>query len=157
METTLLTDHQADINKIARWYYKEWSHIAPNITEEMVRDSVASKANKLNGMPLALVVRCDNQLVGVAELKFHENKNYPQYEHWLGGVYVDQAYRGRGIATQLVTAAKEKAVSLGVEELYLQCESHNIGLYKNQGFVELHAAEHHLVTTTIMVWQPSQS
>ncbi|EOW9664334.1 GNAT family N-acetyltransferase [Vibrio parahaemolyticus] len=152
MEITLLADHPHEANKIAQWYYNEWAHTAQNVTEEMVREKVAEKSINRNEIPLAIVIHDNNELVGVAELKYRENRNYPEYEHWLGGVFVNPPNRGNGISNLLVSEAKGKAVSLGIKQLYLQCESHNVALYKKHGFKELHQASHHDISTTIMVW-----
>ena len=152
MKTTLLADHPHEIKKIAKWYYNEWADIAPNVTEEMLYDKVAEKAINREELPLSIVLHDDDDLVGVVELKYRENKNYPEYIHWLGGVYVAPLRRGNGYASSLISVAKNKAVSLGIKKLYLQCESYNVTLYKKHGFKELHQASHYEVTTSIMVF-----
>ncbi|MGF1701479.1 GNAT family N-acetyltransferase [Photobacterium makurazakiensis] len=152
MEVTLLADHPHEVNIIAQWYYNEWGHISPNVTEEIVREKVVEKSINRNEIPLAIVIHDNSELVGVAELKYRENRNYPEYEHWLGGVFVNPSNRGRGISSLLVSEAKSKAVNLGIKQLYLQCESDNVDLYKKHGFKELHQASHLEITTTIMVW-----
>jgi len=53
----------------------------------------------------------------------------------------------------MITMAKEKAKELGVTLLYVQCESHNVALYKKHGFKVLHQANHHTVEATIMRYQ----
>ncbi len=152
MEITLLADHPHEAEKIAQWYYGEWAYVFPNITVNMVLEKVVEKSVNRTEIPLAIVIHDNSELVGVAELKIRENANYPQYEHWLGGVFVDPLSRGSGIGGLLISEAKSKAVSLGVNDLYLQCESHNVDLYKKHDFKELHQAEHHGILTTIMRW-----
>ena len=152
MEITLLADHPHEAKKIALWYYSEWAHVFSNITVNMVLDKVVEKSVNRTAIPLAIVAHDNSELVGVVELKYRENANYPQYEHWLGGVFVDPLSRGHGIGGLLISEAKSTAVSLGVQQLYLQCETHNIALYKKHGFEELHQANHHDISTTIMRW-----
>ena len=152
MEITLLADHPHEAKNIAQWYYSEWAHAFPNMTINMVLEKVVEKSGNRPAIPLAIVAHEDRELVGVVELKYRENANYPQYEIWLGGVFVDYLSRGRGIGGLLISEAKSKAVSLGIQQLYLQCETHNIALYKKHGFKALHQANHHEIVTTIMRW-----
>ncbi|WP_255900301.1 GNAT family N-acetyltransferase [Vibrio campbellii] len=61
------------------------------------------KANSRHEFPLAFVVHDENnKLVATAELKIRENIDFPEYEHWLGGVYVEDSARGKGYAAALV-------------------------------------------------------
>ncbi|MCK6264720.1 GNAT family N-acetyltransferase [Vibrio sp. ZSDE26] len=153
MEITLLAEHPDYVPKIAKWYFDEWAHIAPNITEEMVLEKVTEKSQNRDQIPLALIACMEDKLVGVLELKIRENKNYPEYEHWVGGVYTNPANRGQGVASQLLKKAKVLAIDFGVQDLYLQCECFNIPLYLKHGFKALHLAQHHDSETTIMVWR----
>ncbi|MEZ9343609.1 GNAT family N-acetyltransferase [Vibrio cyclitrophicus] len=155
MEISLLADYPHEAPRIAKWYFDEWASMAPDFTEEMVLKKVIEKSGNRNEIPLSLVARIDDELVGVLELKLRENKNYPDYEHWVGGVFTHESHRCKGIAHNLLDSAKEKAISLGVKKLYLQCESFNIKLYSNHGFKVLHQAQHHEIETTIMVWEPA--
>lgn len=156
MKISLLADYPAEAAKIAKWYYDEWVRVTPNVTEEMVLEKVMEKSINRNTIPMALVVHINGVLVGVLELKIRENKDYPQYEHWVGGVFTHPCYRGQGIASALMTRAKELAVRMGVKTLYLQCESDTIPLYLKHGFKVLHQVQHdqhHAIETTIMEWE----
>lgn len=152
MKISLLADHPQHVNIIAQWYYNEWAHMSPDVTEKMVREKVAAKAINRDQIPFAIVVHEGEKLVGVAELKFRENDNYTDYEHWLGGVFVEPTMRGRGVANLLVSDALKRAEVLGVGTLYLQCEFHNVSLYKRHGFNVLHRVVSDDIATTIMAW-----
>ncbi|USD68249.1 GNAT family N-acetyltransferase [Vibrio sp. SCSIO 43136] len=151
MQLSTLSEHPHEIEKIAQWYFDEWAHTAPNMTQAMVARKVTEKSIHRDQFPMALVAHQQDQLAGVLELKYRENKYYPQYEHWVGGVFIDPSYRNQGIASQLLLRAKQLAAKFGVTELYLQCESFNIALYQKHGFKALHLAPHHDIETTIMV------
>ncbi|MGP8305329.1 hypothetical protein [Vibrio sp. YIC-376] len=45
-------------------------------------EDIALKASN-TGIPLSIVAHKNGNLIGTLELKFRENKNYPEYEHWL--------------------------------------------------------------------------
>ncbi|USA46587.1 GNAT family N-acetyltransferase [Acinetobacter sp. C26M] len=153
MKISLLIDHPEAVGKIAKWYYNEWAYLSLQITEEMMYHKVLEKVVNRDVIPLAIVAHHENELIGALELKLRENKNYPEYEHWIGGIFVDPLWRGQGVASQMILLAKEKAKELGVTMLYLQCESHNITLYQKHGFKVLHQANHHTVETTIMRYE----
>lgn len=152
MKISSLADHPHEVNKIAMWYYNEWVHSIASVTEAMVYKNVAEKSINRYKIPLAIVIHDSSELVGVAELKYHENKNYPEYEHWLGGVFVEPSKRGNGVSSLLISEAIKRIVKLGISKLYLQCESHNLSLYKKHNFKELHQSVHYNISTTIMVW-----
>lgn len=150
MKISFLADHPHESSQIAKWYFDEWSYLSPKISLEMVHEKVLEKTTSRNNFPLSFVAHDDQELTGVIELKFRENKNYPEYTYWLGGVFVSPKYRGRGIASMLIEKGKSHSATLGVKPLYLQCESQNVGLYQKHGFKKLHQAQHHDISTTIM-------
>ncbi|CAG9297400.1 GNAT family N-acetyltransferase [Celerinatantimonas diazotrophica] len=155
MEISLLADHPDEAPKIAKWYFNEWSHHAPNMTESLVLEKVLEKTHNRDRLPMVLVAHIDHELVGVLELKLRENNHYPEYEHWIGGVYTNAAHRGQGVASQLLEKAKGLAVGLGIQDLYLQCERFNVNFYLKHDFKALHQAQHGNVVTTIMLWRSS--
>jgi len=152
MDISLLADHPYDVSKIAEWYFYEWASHVPNVTQEMVHKKVKNKVSNRH-IPLSLVAHDEGTLIGTLELKIRENKSYPEYEYWIGGVYVPLEHRRKGIAKKLINAAKEIAVSHGVTILHLQCETHNVDFYREQDFSVLHQSTHSHWDTTIMVWR----
>ncbi|WP_260753928.1 GNAT family N-acetyltransferase [Aeromonas dhakensis] len=117
----------------------------------MVCKKVEVKALNRN-IPFSMVAHDDSELVGTLELKIQENKNYPEYEFWIGGIYAPVPHRRKGIAKKMINVAKDMAVSRGVATLYLQCETHNVDFYRQQGFNAIHKSTHGHWETTIMVW-----
>ena len=152
MNISFLADHPHESAQIAQWYFDEWGHRDQRTTYEHVLEKISLKAISRQAFPLAIVIHDQGNLVAVAELKFQENKGFPQYEHWLGGVYVPESERGKGYAAVLISKAKAHVETLGITALYLQCQEHNLNLYLKYGFRTLHEASHNGVKTTIMVW-----
>jgi len=150
MEMGLLVDHPDDISRITQWYYDEWARHFPHVTQEMVSRKISEKAVNRDQFPLAIVIHEGNALIAVAELKYRENANYPEYAHWLGGVYVTASHRGRNIVSKLITQARSLSQSMGVKTLYLQCATHHVALYKKHGFEACHPTMHGDAETTIM-------
>jgi len=90
----------------------------------------------------------DGEVVGAAQLKFHEMEEvYPDLENWLGGLYVAEVHRSKGIGTKLVDKIMELAPGFGVTKLYLQTEALDGGLYAKLGWkpIENYQGEHLLV------------
>lgn len=151
LNISLLAQCPDEANNIAIWYYDEWAQHTPAVTLDMVLKNVREKAANNSEFPMALVCHIDKVLVGALELKIRENKHYPDYEHWVGGVYTHSHYRGKGIASALLTRAKQQASAVGVHRLYLQCDHQLVSFYTQHGFTKLHAAENDL-STSIMLW-----
>lgn len=86
---------------------------------------------------MIVVAREDELIIGAAELKLHEMSVFPEYEFWLGGVYVEKSYRAKGIGALLVTEVISRAKKAGVKKLYLQTENLNGGLYCHHAFEPL--------------------
>lgn len=151
MEISLLADNPHEVSTIVDWYFDEWASHVPGVTKEMVRKKV--KVTALNSdIPFSLVAHDGRELVGTLELKIQENKNYPEYEFCIGGIYVPAVHRRKGIAKKLMNVARNMAVFRGVATLYLQCETHNVDFYREQGFNAIHQSTHGHWETTIMVW-----
>ncbi|WP_133406924.1 GNAT family N-acetyltransferase [Parashewanella tropica] len=151
MQVAYLADHQEYVSTIAKWYYDEWGNNGKTFTYDFIYNLGLSRSKNKGKLPYSFIIEDNNALVGVAELKYRENKHHPEYEHWVGGVYVCPNQRGKGYANILISKAKQLARELGIEQLYLQCDEHNIALYQKHGFVALHEAEHFGDITTIMV------
>ncbi len=141
MEISLLAENPQASKVIAQWYYDEWLSEVDGVSIENISDNVLKSAT-LDRLPATLLGYKADDLVGVVEVKYRENKNYPEYEHWLGGLFVKMACRGQGISSILISKAINYARNSEIQELYLQCESHNIDLYKKHGFKLLHSGKH---------------
>ncbi|MFD2177895.1 GNAT family N-acetyltransferase [Veronia pacifica] len=149
MEISPLAEHRQYASVIANWYFDEWASKVPNVTIEMVQSDIDLKASNTE-IPCSLVAHENGELVGTLELKIREDKQHPEYEHWIGGVYVPTLKRGRGIAKALICKSKDTAIDNDVSCLYLQCESHNVGLYTGLDFRPLHQSDSNNIQTTIM-------
>lgn len=128
-----LADHREAIPVIARWYYNEWGHKV----EERSADALARRLTKYlhrDKIPLMMLAIDRDTIAGAAQLKYREMDIYPDKQHWLGGVFISEAYRGKGIATLLIDKVIKKAQSLGVGLLHLQTERLDGGLYTQLGW-----------------------
>ncbi len=153
MDVTYLADHPKELGTIAKWYFDEWGEEGKLFSYQDIYEKVGAKLRNKTQLPFSLIVKDEDTVLGVIELKYRENKHHPEYVHWIGGVYVCPQNRNRRVASTLISSAKQHAESLGIDTLYLQCDAHNIPLYQKHGFKTLHKAEHYGYVTTIMLWE----
>jgi GNAT superfamily N-acetyltransferase len=149
-----LADHPGSVPILARWLFDEWGHRAPDGSIDGMVETLKRRLNR-NRLPLALLAIHDGQPVGTVSLKLKEVAIRPQYEHWLGTLYVHQPYRGRGIGSLLVEAAIKVAAQLGVGELYLYTRHPKTeGLYAKLGWVVVERPEYRGRPAVIMKQTP---
>ena len=134
MRFTFLADRPEAIERVARWYFDEWGYLQEEATLEKMITGVRRYLNR-DVMPFVLLATEGDAILGAAELKYREMaKTFPDYEHWLGGVYVAQEHRGRSVGSALAGEIARRAPSYGVETLYLQTERLDGGLYRGLGW-----------------------
>ena len=137
----LLADNVGAHKKIARWYFDEWVSPASSVGVEQIEIKLADAINR-SSPPLMVLAKDAKRIIGAAELKTYEMDIYPDYEFWIGGVYVDIDYRGQGVGKCLVRDIINRAEVIGIHTLYLQTEDLTGGLYSRFGFQPLEVVEH---------------
>jgi len=85
------------------------------------------------GSILIWVYQIGGEIVGSTGLLFRESAKAPTQAE-LMAVYTRRAYRHRGIATALVSAALAHARGLGLDAVMLQPTSESFDLYRKLGF-----------------------
>lgn len=151
MEIKSLSNNVGLISQVAGWYYDEWFESFSDISKRDLEKAITDKVTSGSTIPHFYIMLEGEELIGVVELKFRENRNHPQYVHWLGGLYVHSNYRHQRVASRLIEHVLLEASKLGVSELYLQCEKPLVRFYENHGFVHLHSSRHRDIETEIMV------
>jgi len=144
-----LADHSEFVPQIASWYFSEWGHKEPNNSIERISERLNTNLNR-NHLPIPIVAIENGKLVGIAQLKIREMAIYPNREFWLGGVYVDSLARGKGIGELLVRRIEEISKQLGINELYLQTEKLNGGLYAKLKWLPIEQVDNKNVQIVIM-------
>lgn len=138
---------------VADWYFQEWGYLHPSLTSEIIRAKLSERIQSSEFENVFVAVENDSVL-GACELKFSEVKQFPDYLHWIGGIYVDSKHRHKGIGSALITYAIEKCREMRIEILYLQTESKNEELYSRLGWHRLTSIEIEGVNRTIMNYSP---
>jgi len=148
MKFTFLADREHAIPMIANWYFAEWGHIT-KLSVEATATKIRNGLNR-DKIPLFVLAEEDDEIVGVAELKYREMIIYPDKEHWIGGVFVPPPHRGKGIASRVANRVVEIANSLGVKTLYLQTARLDGGLYAQLGWKPIEQLNYRGVDVLVM-------
>jgi len=141
IEIDYLANHTESLEEIANWYEDEWGYLRelsglPPYIERLPEYLNTEK------LPLMVLARLGGVAVATAQLKFREMDIYPDYEHWLGGVYVAKDHRLFGIASRIVERVILEAERFGIRRLYLQTEKLDGGLYRRLGWEPLERVEY---------------
>jgi len=133
MKLVFLADHQQAIPTIANWYYTEWGYLSKDSSIATVTEKLQTYLNS-DKIPLIILAIDNNEIIATSQLKYHEMDIYPDMEHWLGGVYVAEKHRKKGIAKIVIDKILSISSQLGVRTLYLQTERLDGGLYSKLGW-----------------------
>ena len=118
-------------DKICDWYYNWWG-IKNNESIEEIKCTFEHSLCK-NKLPQTFVALIDGEPAGMYQLSMSDDLNSrPDLYPWLINVYVDEKFRGRNVARELMNTVKENAKELGLTELYLYTK--HIGLYEKFGW-----------------------
>jgi GNAT superfamily N-acetyltransferase len=158
MKFIFLADRPEMAPAVAKWYFDQWGHLAPEGSEQKIFERIRNSIHRDKAplMILAIDEKTQNgdahhgEVMGCAELKIREMTLYPEFEFWLGGVYVTSKYRGHGVASAIATKIYELAESFGVERIYLQTEQLNGGLYAKLGWEKLWQVNYRGVDVAVM-------
>ena len=150
MDFVLLADAPEALDTVALWYFEQWCRDSGRYSLEQVRQKLA-QSTSTQGPPMLVLAKGHGVLVGAAELKIREMPAFADYEFWLGGVYVAEHARGKGLASALVNEVLDRAKQAGIRRLYLQTEDLSGGVYLRHGFTALQQAESYGAKVLVMV------
>ena len=109
-----INEHPELIEEAAQWFHQKWK-----IPEKAYLESMRDSLNSDCGYPRWYVVKEGESIIGgigVIENDFHDRHDlYPN----VCAVYVEKAYRGKGIAGELLNFVCEDMANEGISTLYL--------------------------------------
>lgn len=111
-------EHRKDLAAIcAKWNHAEWGQAA-GPTEEEVASALQDIIHSNDGQA-ARAALWNGELAGFVLLIHSDLDSHPHLKPWVASVLVATEFRGRGIATALMTAIETAAHDLGYSEVYL--------------------------------------
>ncbi len=149
MELDFLANNKSAISIIAKWYFEEWGYIPEVNSIDKVKQNLQVYLNT-DKIPLMIIAKIGEEVMGVAQLKFREMNIYPNKEHWLGGVYVSKTHRGKRVAEKIILEVISVAKKLDVFKLYLQTENLSGGLYRRLGWLPLEQVNYRGLDVLVM-------
>lgn len=131
IEISALHADAPEVEACARWRVAAFAGVLETTFEdelatlrEFTRDQTAQ---------VALVAKIDGVLCGTCLLVPSEIDPCHEVSPWLAGLYVAEAYRGRGVGSALVRAIEAQARMRGYQRLYLYTDT-AIDLYAALGW-----------------------
>ena len=149
MKFEYLADNKNLIPIIANWYFEEWGYLTKGKTLDNEIENLQVYLNK-DRIPFILLAIDNNELLGAAQLKYHEMSIYPDKDHWLGGVYVSKKHRGNGVARKIIQELLLIAKKMNVKTLYLQTQNLNGGLYSKMGWLPIEQVNYRNIDVLVM-------
>jgi GNAT superfamily N-acetyltransferase len=143
-----LADHPDLVPLLAGWFFREWGGRSPYDTLGSFEEYLLARMNR-DKPPLTLVAFKDEEAVGTAALRIQEMVTHPQYQYWLGSVYVKENWRRMGIGSALVEAVIEEAERLEIQVLYLYTRGKE-NFYARWGWKAIECPIYRGRTVTIM-------
>lgn len=128
-----LANHPTLVPELAKLYLPDWRTRHPGMDLDQAIKKLHEGMSK-TAPPIRLVAIEGNIPIGTAELRVREHPAYPDREFWLGGVFVGQSARGRGVASDLSFEVMKLARKLNIKTLSLQTVQLDGGLYKKLGW-----------------------
>lgn len=107
-------EHVELIDKAAHWFHRKW-----NIPESAYRESMEECLKNSSAVPQWYVVMDGEEIIagcGVIENDFHERRDLAPN---VCAVYVEEPYRRRGIAGDMLRFVCDEFAAKGIHSLYL--------------------------------------
>jgi GNAT superfamily N-acetyltransferase len=132
-EFAFLVDRPDAVPCVIDWWYTSWADRMGEDRDQQISQLQAS-LGKIE-LPIHILALLEGRPVGSAALKLQELGDvFPDYQYWLGSVYVDAAFRGSKLASQLSQHIAEIARARKLSHLYLQTVDLSGGLYARLGW-----------------------
>ncbi|MDF1501040.1 MAG: GNAT family N-acetyltransferase [Anaerolineales bacterium] len=148
MKIELLADHPEAIPVIARWHWAEWGHYNPEGSFGLVLEKLSQRVHR-ERIPFAYLALQKEIPMGTASLVELDMDTRKDLSPWLAGVYVDPAFRNRGVGSALVQKVCEKAEQLRFDELFLYTNT-AYDLYKKLGWFAIEQEQYRGRLVSIM-------
>lgn len=112
-----LNEYPEYVPLVAKWAFEAWGGYNPSASLEKAQQKFNQHLNK-NALPLTLLALDNNIPIGMCSLR-ESDGILPELSPWLGSLYVEPAYRGKGVGKQLIEAIIKKSQEMNYAQLYL--------------------------------------
>ena len=132
MEITNLCDKTDFAKTIADRVWRAWwrdSDVSLSELQSGIEQMAVGRS-----IPLAFVAHDGSRYLGSVLLIENDLEGRPQYSPWIAALWVEPVARSRGIAGDLMQAARLEATRLGFQTCYLCATDANAPYYQARGF-----------------------
>jgi GNAT superfamily N-acetyltransferase len=112
-----LADYLYTIPTLAIWFRNQWPDYHANMSQEEMEQDFLEDASH-DRLPIRLVAFKSNELAGTIILRENGSAMPLGFQPELGGLYVVESHRSRGVATELVRAGMQLAHKQGYETVF---------------------------------------
>jgi len=112
-----LADYPAVIPILVEWFLGQWPDYFADKSQAQMEQDFLSEAFR-DRIPSRLVAFDADELVGTVVLRTYANEILPEFKPGLGGLFVLDTHRGRGVGTELIQAGMKIATDQGYEAIY---------------------------------------
>jgi GNAT superfamily N-acetyltransferase len=112
-----LADHPDTIPVLAAWFREQWPDYHASMSQAELEQDFLEDASR-DRLPIRLVAFESSELAGTIILRVQGGDAPSEFQPELGGLYVVESRRNRGIATELVRAGMKLARQQGYETVY---------------------------------------
>lgn len=152
MQISYLADRPELASQLILGLLEHWRYVFPDHTAADRAARFLAHQN-YETLPIAWIAHEGNNALGTAALRTHDLESREDLSPWLGGVFVQPQYRGRGIATALCKTVEKKAASMDISRLYLFTHGEE-SLYERMGWEPQETTLWHGHLCTIMSKMP---
>jgi GNAT superfamily N-acetyltransferase len=117
IEIAFLADHPEAIPILTQWFRSQWPEYYAARTLEDIAQDFYPEANR-DGLPVRLLAFADGALAGTVTLRDQALRGFPEYQPGIGGLFVAEQHRGRGVGMELVRAGMRLAQRQGYATVY---------------------------------------
>ena len=140
IKISFLADHPDVVPTLAQWFRAQWPDYYADQTLAEIEEDFREDA-QYDSIPLRLVAFLDGELAGTIVLRDQVIDTRPEFHPGLGGLFVLERYRKRGIATELIEAGMNVARAQGYREVYATTGVAG-GILRRLGWVAVEVVEH---------------
>jgi GNAT superfamily N-acetyltransferase len=123
--------HPEVVEKVARWIYKEFVEEKGDRSLEFVIERFNNR--NLDNLPMSFVAIVDGTCAGVVSIFDNDLGTRKDLTPWLAGLYVEESFRGNGIAEKLINTVINKCREMNFNRVYLRTE-HAAEYYRKRGW-----------------------
>lgn len=127
----LINIDEETLNKVSTWMYNWWGK-KDGYTFEKVK-CFMKHSMQTDRLPQTYGLFLNNKIIGMYQFTLEDLNVRPDIYPWLANVYIDEEYRNKGYARNLLENVKENAKrTIDFDELFLYTK--HIGLYEKFGW-----------------------